>query len=320
MLSTSVNNNNKFFGYFFLFFAFLLSSGCATIEGPANPDDPLESFNRSMFAFNDTVDEYGFKPVATGYNYVMPDFASKAVSNFFSNVDDIVVFFNQLLQFKIGDALTTSARLVFNSTFGLLGMIDVATHMNLPKQNEDFGQTLAVWGVPSGAYLVLPFIGPRTIRDTAGLAVDWTYFDPIFKRQTLSQSLGTLAIKYVDTRAGLLKASNILEDTVPDRYAFVRDAWLLRREFLIYDGNPPQDDAFSEDELFDDEDLFNDDELMDDKSGTSEQSNLPNKNEILNKKILQQPAMQNNMEITIKGNKAKNTKTTDEKIETQDKE
>ncbi len=265
-----MNKNNNFFSCFLLFITFLLSSGCATIEGPPNPDDPLESFNRSMFAFNEGVDKYAFKPVAKGYNFVMPKFASKGVSNFFSNIDDIVVFFNQILQFKFTEAAATSARLVFNSTFGLLGLIDFASDMDLPKHNEDFGQTLAVWGVDSGPYLVLPLIGPMTIRDTAGLAVDWTYFDPIFKRQTLNQSLVTLTIKYVDMRAGLIKASNILDDTVPDKYAFVRDAWTLRREFLIYDGNPPED--FSDDELFDDEDLFNDDDLKKDS--------LPEKSEL----------------------------------------
>ncbi len=238
---------------------FLLSAGCATLDGPPNPDDPYESFNRSMFAFNEGVDKYAFKPVAKGYNFVMPSAANKAVTNFFSNVDDIVVFFNQLLQFKLAEAAATSARFVFNSTFGLLGLIDVASDMNLPKQNEDFGQTLAVWGIDSGPYLVLPIIGPMTVRDTAGLAVDWTYFDPIFKRQTLNQSLVTLTIKYVDLRAGLVKASNILDDTVPDKYSFIRDAWMLRREFLIYDGNPPED--FSDEELFGDDDLFSDDDL-----------------------------------------------------------
>lgn len=242
--------------------ACLTGSGCATLDGPANPDDPFESFNRSMFNFNEGVDKYAFKPAAKGYNYVMPDIASKGVSNFFSNIDDIVVFFNQLLQFKFGEAAATSARFVFNTSFGLLGLIDVASHMDLLKYNEDFGQTLAVWGVPSGPYLVLPLLGSLSIRDSAGLAVDWTYFDPIFKRQTLNQSLVTLTIKYIDLRAGLIKASNVLDDdAIPDKYAFIRDAWKLRREFLIYDGNPPED-VFTEDELFNDEDLFNDDDLM----------------------------------------------------------
>jgi len=282
-----VNNNKyKFFQHCLLLITILFSSGCATIEGPANPDDPFESFNRSMFAFNENVDKYAFKPVAKGYNFIMPDAASKGVSNFFSNVDDIVVFANQLLQFKIAAAIATSARIVFNTTFGLLGLIDVATEMDLHKHNEDFGQTLAVWGVPSGPYLVLPILGPLNVRDTAGLAVDWTYFDPIFQRQTLRASIATLTIKYIDIRAGLLKASNILDETVPDKYAFVRDAWKLRREFLIYDGNPPQD--FTEEELFDDEDLFKDDELFKDELSDDG---------LLDDKLLEEDGMKNNMEI-----------------------
>lgn len=230
-----------------------------------------------MFAFNESADRYAIKPVAQGYDFIMPDFASKGVSNFFNNIDDIVVFFNQLLQFKITEAVATSARFVFNTTFGIFGLIDFATDMNLPKQNEDFGQTLAVWGVGSGPFIVLPLIGPSTIRDTAGLAVDWTYFDPIFKRQTLQQSLITLSIKYIDVRAGLLKASNILDETAPDKYAFVRDAWMLRREFLIYDGNPP--DEFNEDELFDDEDLFKDEGII--KEDLLRENKMQNQLEIM---------------------------------------
>ena len=280
------NKINIFLRYSFITITILFSSGCATIEGPANPDDPFESFNRSMFAFNESVDKYAFKPAAKGYNFIMPDIASKGVSNFFSNVDDIVVFANQLLQFKIAAAIATSARIVFNTTFGLLGLIDVASEMDLYKHNEDFGQTLAVWGVPSGPYLVLPFIGPLTVRDTAGLAVDWTYFDPIFRRQTLRASIATLTIKYIDIRAGLLKASNILDDTVSDKYSFVRDAYQLRREFLIYDGQPPED--FSEEELFKDENLFQDEELFKDE--------LSNDG-LLDDTLLEQDGMKSNMEI-----------------------
>lgn len=272
-----MKNNNKFLRYCILLLSILFSSGCATLDGPPDPDDPFESFNRSMFAFNEGVDKYAFKPAAEGYNFIMPSIASKGVTNFFSNIDDIVVFYNQLLQFKFAEATATSARFVFNTTFGLLGLIDVASHMDLPKKNEDFGQTLAVWGVPSGPYMVLPFLGPITVRDTAGLAVDWTYFDPIFKRQTLEQSLVTLTIKYIDLRAGLIKASNILDDTVPDKYAFVRDAWKLRREFLIYDGNPPAE--FTDEELFEDDDLFDEEIISDD--------------------LLEEEAMKSQMEIML---------------------
>jgi phospholipid-binding lipoprotein MlaA len=270
-------HNKNFAHYFILIISFLFSSGCTTLDGPPNPDDPYESFNRSMFSFNEGADKYAFKPVAQGYDYIMPNFASKGVSNFFNNIDDIVVFFNQVLQFKLTEAVATSARFVFNTTFGVFGLIDFATDMDLPKQNEDFGQTLAVWGVGSGPYLVLPLIGPATVRDTAGLAVDWTYFDPIFKRQTLQQSLVTLTIKYIDVRAGLLKATNIIDETALDKYAFVRDAWQLRREFLIYDGNPP--DEFDEDELFDDEDLFKDEGII--KEDLLRENKLQNQLEIM---------------------------------------
>jgi len=278
--------NNTLIQYCLLIISFIFVNGCATLEGPPNPDDPFESFNRSMFAFNETVDKYAFKPAAEGYNFIMPDIASKGVSNFFNNIDDIVVFFNELLQFKFAEAAATSARFVFNSTFGLLGLIDVSTDMGLPKHDEDFGQTLAVWGVGSGPYLVLPFIGPRNIRDTAGLAVDWTYFDPIFKRQTLNQSLVTLTIKYIDIRAGLLKASNILDETVPDKYSFIRDAWIQRRQYLIYDGHPPKE--MSDEELFKDEDLFKDE-------------NLFKEEKIQDEKSLNKSTMENNAEILFGG-------------------
>lgn len=234
--------------------ACLLLGGCATLEGPENPDDPYESFNRGMFAFNETVDDYALKPVARAYNFVMPDFLNKAVTNFFNNLDDIVVFANELLQFKFDEALETSARFVFNTTFGLLGTVDVASSMDLPKHHEDFGQTLAVWGVDSGPYLVLPLIGPSTLRDGPALLVDWTAFDPVFNRQTVQQTVATVAVKYIDQRANLLAASNIIDESVPDKYAFIRDAWMERRRFLIYDGQPPDDsDDLSDEELFNDE-------------------------------------------------------------------
>jgi len=237
--------------FIFLFTVFFIS-GCTTLKGPPNPDDPLESYNRSMFKFNQTVDKFTLKPIAEGYQYIMPEFASLGVSNFFNNLDDIVVFFNQLLQFKPGDAVETSARVVFNTTFGVLGLIDVSTVMNLPKHNEDFGQTLATWGVSSGPYIVLPLLGPSTIRNASGLVVDWTYFDPIFKRQTLRQSLITFSIKYIDKRANLLAATNIINEIAPDIYAFTRDAWLQHRKYVIYDGHPPDDEL-------DNKDLFNND-------------------------------------------------------------
>ena len=263
---------------FTLAISLAISTGCTTLDGPDNPDDPLESFNRSMYAFNDAVDRAVIKPVAKGYDFIMPSFASKGVSNFFSNLDDIVVFANELLQFKFNDALATSARFVYNTTFGLLGLIDVAKHMDLPKKNEDFDQTLAVWGVDSGPYIVLPLLGSQTVRSTAGFAVDAVYFDPILSDQTVEEALSTFALKFIDIRASLLKASNIIE-TTPDKYAFTRDAWLARRQFLIHDGNPP--DTFNEDNLFED-DLFKDDFSKDDLSKDELILDDPVKDEPLN--------------------------------------
>lgn len=238
-------------------------SGCATLDGPPNPDDPLERYNRAMFAFNETMDKAILKPVAKGYNWIMPSVLSTGVTNFFNNLDDIVVFANSLLQLKIKQAVATSARVVYNTTFGLLGFIDVASHMDLPKKNEDFGQTLAVWGVDSGPYFVLPFLGPSTVRDGLSVPVDWILFDPIFQDKELNVTLTALVIRYTDKRAGLIKAGDIIDATAPDKYAFLRDAYLQRREYLIHDGAPPEGE-FSDDELFSDDDLFKDEDLFKD--------------------------------------------------------
>lgn len=235
----------------------VLAGGCATLEGPPNPDDPLERYNRAMFAFNETMDEYVVTPVAKGYNYVMPNAVNTGITNFFNNLDDVVVFFNSLLQFKFHEAVSTSARIVWNSTIGLFGFIDVATSFDLPKYNEDFGQTLATWGVGSGPYFVLPFLGPSTVRDGLSLPVDWFAFDPVFQDKELKVTLSLLAVRFTDKRADLLTATNIIDETAPDKYAFIRDAYMQRREYLIYDGEPP-DSGISEDELFKEEDLFKD--------------------------------------------------------------
>ena len=234
----------------------LFAHGCATLDGPPNPDDPLERYNRAMFSFNESLDRNVMIPVAKGYNYVMPGFANTGVTNFFSNLDDIVVFFNSLLQLKVGEAIHTSARIVWNTTAGLLGFIDVATSFDLPKKNEDFGQTLATWGVPSGPYFVLPFLGPSTVRDGLGVPVDWFLFDPVFQDKELKVTLTALVIRFTDKRADLLTATDIIDTAAPDKYAFMRDAYLQHRRNLIHDGNPP--DEFSDDELFGD-DLFTDD-------------------------------------------------------------
>ena len=241
-----------------MLFSVLLGSGCATLDGPPNPDDPLERYNRAMFSFNETMDRAVLKPVAKGYNWIMPNFLSTGVTNFFSNLDDIVVFANSLLQLKFQKAGETSARLVLNTTFGLFGLLDLGPRMDLPKQNEDFGQTLAFWGVDSGPYFVLPFLGPSTVRDGLAVPVDWILFDPVFQDKELKVTLSLLVVRYTDKRAGLLTATDIIDETAPDKYAYIRDAFLQRRQYLIHEGAPP-DDVFNEDELFEDENLFEDD-------------------------------------------------------------
>ncbi len=214
----------------------VLLAGCA---GP-NPRDPYEGYNRAMFNFNDKVDEYALKPVATGYKNVTPSFVQTGVSNFFGNLGDAWTAVNQFLQGKAEDGMTDVTRFALNSTLGILGLFDIASEAGLPKHKEDFGQTLGTWGVNSGPYLVLPLLGPSTVRDTVALPVDisgdiWRYKDP-----TNVRNMGT-ALRIVDTRAGLLDASSLLEDAALDRYEFLRDGYLQRRESQIHpdgDGAP----------------------------------------------------------------------------------
>jgi phospholipid-binding lipoprotein MlaA len=233
----------------------LLCSACTTVE-VANPDDPFESFNRSMYVFNDNLDTYAIKPIAKGYKAITPDIVDTGVTNFFSNIDDIIVLINDILQLKFKQATSDSARIVFNTVIGLAGLIDVSTEFGLPKHNEDFGQTLGYWGVGSGPYLVLPVFGSSNIRDAAGFTVDTAEFDPLTMIPEESDRYLAISLKYIDIRADLLSASNIIDETAVDRYAFTRDAWTQRRKNLVYDGNPPA--GPSDEELFGD-DLFKDD-------------------------------------------------------------
>lgn len=247
-----------------LFSLLLLVSGCATVEGPTDPNDPFESYNRAMFMFNDKVDQYVLKPVAQGYEAVTPDPIQKGVSNFFSNLDDVVVIINDLLQLKLTQFASDTGRLIINSTVGIFGLIDWASDIGLEKHYEDFGQTLGYWGVPSGPYFVLPFLGPNTIRDTAGLTVDTVYFNPIYNelheefppphREDEAAVWGMTILKAVDTRAKLLKAEAIVEEAALDRYIFIREAYFQSRKNLVYDGYPPEEQLdFDETFLFEDE-------------------------------------------------------------------
>jgi phospholipid-binding lipoprotein MlaA len=215
-----------------------LLSGCAST---GNPRDPLEPFNRGIYQFNDNVDKAFIKPAAEFYRFILPDFMRTGVSNFFSNINDVIVALNSLLQGKLTQAGSDAARLIINSTVGLVGLIDVATEIGLEKHNEDFGQTLGFWGIGDGPYLVLPLLGPSSARDAVGWFGDY-YMWPIgYVESDLTRNL-LIAVRFVAGRADLLEASRILETAALDPYEFVRDAFLQRRRNLVYDGKPPPDD------------------------------------------------------------------------------
>lgn len=230
--------------------AALLLAGCA---GP-NPRDPYEGYNRAMFKFNDTVDTYALKPVATVYRDVTPSFVQTGVGNFFGNLSDAWSGVNNLLQGKGGDGMTDITRFALNSTLGVLGLFDVATPAGLEKHKEDFGQTLGVWGLEPGPYLVLPLLGPSTVRDTVALPADFAGNIWRYKEPTHVRNIGA-GINLIDTRASLLDAGNLLEDASLDRYEFLRDGYLQRRENQVFpDGNPrkkKQDDDFQYDPAID---------------------------------------------------------------------
>ena len=219
----------------------LLLSACASTSVPnagSDPRDPYENYNRAMFEFNRKLDENVLKPVATGYVNVLPSFVRTAVGNFFANIGDVWTAVNNYLQGKPKDGTTDVTRVIFNSTIGIAGLIDVATPMGLPKHDEDFGQTLGVWGAKSGPYVVLPFFGSSTLRDTMAKPVDW-YGDPLTASNDVpvrAKNSGR-ALRIVDDRAALLETSNLLEGAALDPYQFFRDAYLQRRESRVRDGN-----------------------------------------------------------------------------------
>jgi phospholipid-binding lipoprotein MlaA len=226
-------------------------SGCASLTSQEE-NDPLEFANRGVFKFNEKADKYVLEPIAKGYLIVTPDVVDKSLTNFFSNLDDVVVFVNDVLQLKFNQALSDGARVAMNTTVGLLGFVDVATDLGMRKHNEDFGQTLGVYGVGTGPYIVLPILGSSTLRDTIGLYGDG-FVDPINQLDKLADNspgpVGvTVALKGVGIRAGLITTKKIVDQASLDAYDFHRSAYFQRREYLIYDGNPPMDD-----DLFDDE-------------------------------------------------------------------
>ncbi|MEW5789510.1 MAG: VacJ family lipoprotein [Pseudomonadota bacterium] len=213
--------------------------GCAA---NGDPRDPLEPVNRAVHNFNEGFDQVLFKPVAQVYDTLLPDFAKTSVGNFFSNLGDVTVLANDILQFKLEQGSRDFMRLAVNSTFGILGLLDVASEMGLQKHNEDFGQTLGYWGIGSGPYLVLPFIGPSNIRDTAGFLVDTEYTDLARNHDDVATRNPVLALRVVSRRADLLDAKRAVESAALDEYEFTRDFYLERRKSLVHDGKPPKEE------------------------------------------------------------------------------
>jgi len=200
--------------------------------------DPLESFNRSMFTFNDAVDRNVLRPVAGAYEQVTPSFFRKGVSNFFGNLGDAWSTVNSALQLKPKHTVENLMRVLVNSTFGILGVLDVATEVGIERHTEDFGQTLGYWGVGAGPYVVLPVLGPSTLRDTAALAVDFKG-DWVALQDDVAFRNSAYVLRGVNQRAKLLRAGNMLEEAALDKYTFVRDAYLQRRQSQVLDGNLP---------------------------------------------------------------------------------
>ena len=220
---------------FYLLLASLTLTGCAA--NPTHIQDPLESLNRKVYQFNEVADRAVLKPVAKGYNAVVPEFAKLMVTNIFSNLEDVVTTANDLLQFKFSQAASDGSRVLFNSTFGVLGLFNVAD--GLEKHREDFGQTLGFWGVGNGPYIMLPIFGPSALRDSVGL-----YADTISNLGNHIQNIPTRNQLYVldkiNIRAGLIAQEKLLDTAALDRYSFLRDAYLQRRISQVHDGTPPR--------------------------------------------------------------------------------
>jgi phospholipid-binding lipoprotein MlaA len=220
-----------------------LLSGCAS--EPTQPKDEWEGWNRSVHGFNDDLDKAVIKPIAKGYQEYVPEPVNQGVTNFFGNITDIGVMLNDLFQLKMLQGGMDLSRFLINTTVGVGGFFDVATKLDLPKHNEDFGQTLGFWGVPSGNYLVLPLLGPSSPRDAAGLLGDallnpLTYISFGSSAAVGAAITGAKAVEVTDARADMLTSEKIVDEAAVDRYDFIKNAYQQNREYLVYDGNPPE--------------------------------------------------------------------------------
>jgi len=228
-----------------------LLSGCASgAQRESDPRDPLEPYNRAVYRFNSDFDKAFMQPLARAYRTVTPEPVDRGVTNFFANLADVNSAINNALQFKMSRAGSDVGRVVINSTVGVLGVFDVATNMGLPSYKEDFGQTLGYWGVESGAYFMLPLLGPSSLRDTLGLAGDMLA-DPLVSVREHEAYWGAIVVRTIDGRADLLSAGEILDEAALDPYSFLRDAYLQRRQSLVHDGDPPVESDFWDEMDFD---------------------------------------------------------------------
>ena len=215
-------------------------AGCASVPAP-DARDPIESFNRGVFGFNEALDSAVLKPTAQAYHDVAPSWLRKGVGNFFNNLQDVWSAVNNGLQGR-GAALGDSVgRVMINTTIGLLGVVDVATDLNIERHTTDFGTTLGHWGVPAGPYVMLPILGPYTLREVGALPVDWNG-DLVQQAGNSDTVLGLELTRIVDLRAQYLQAGDLVQGAALDKYTFVRESYLQRQRYRLYDGNPPDDD------------------------------------------------------------------------------
>lgn len=234
----------------------VLSCNLAMKASAQEESDPWQGYNRAVFEFNETLDEYVAKPVALGYQAVTPDFVDTGISNFFSNLEDVLIIVNDVFQLKPIQALSDTGRFLINSTLGLFGFFDVASHFGLEKHNEDLGQTLGYWGVGAGPYVVLPVLGPSNLRDTFGLAGDtFSGLGYTSVGSNNAQQAGLWLLRNIDVRADLIASEDLVTG---ERYTFFRSFYQQRRAYLVADGMV--EDDFEDEEDFEDEDGF-DDEL-----------------------------------------------------------
>ena len=250
------------------FILLIASSSVFSANEPEGPTDPWEGFNRSVFAFNEALDSYVAKPVAQGYQTITPQFIDTGVTNFFSNLEDVLIIVNDVFQLKPIQALSDTGRFLINSTVGLLGFFDVASHIGLTKHDEDLGQTLGYWGVGSGPYVMLPFLGPSNVRDAFGLAGE--SFSGLGYTQvvdTFAQQGGLWLLRNIDVRADLISSEGLITG---ERYTFFRSFYMQRRVYLVADGVVEDEFGDDFDDDFDDsyDDESFDDEAFDDESAS----------------------------------------------------